>query len=55
MYGTVVNRMRMVSMGEGSRKKKKGLECLRQGGEDVLYLVFKPLETNFLCPIMINQ
>lgn len=23
MYGTVVNRMRMVSMGEGGRRKKK--------------------------------
>lgn len=54
MYGTVVNRMRMVSMGEGSREKKKDWSVWGKG-VCALYLVFEPLETNFLCSIMINQ
>lgn len=54
MYGTVVNRMRMVSMGEGGRRKKKKNkeQSVWAWGS---YLVFEPIEINFHRSIMINQ
>lgn len=45
-------------MGEGSRekkKKKKDWSVWGKGQGGLLYIVFKPIETNFHCFIMINQ